>query len=150
ADDALANYTLLSGQHVGAPPSPYFVTLPPVDHFSNTFLGGLLDAIFRAIGVSAILDHFRPSYAQALANEGLITSSQLASFLAPTFLAPTSSGPSETVVEDLSEIYPNIANVTMGTDASGNVVESGTVTVATSIGTAVATISEAVSPAGVT
>jgi Lipase (class 3) len=171
ADDPVGTHTFLSGQHVGP-----VVTLPPVDHFSSIFLGGLLGVVSGnpaigasvAIGVSALLDHRLASYAQALANEGLISSSQFTTFSTPSAaIANATSGTvasgdgvesgtvnvstsSAAIVEDLSEIYPDIFTVTTGIDASGNAVESGTVNVTTSIGTAIATISEAVSPAGVT
>ena len=135
ADDPVGNYTKLSGPYIGNE-----ITLPAytLGYSSNSFLGGLLGAIkgVTTLGVSAFLDHTISSYGEALANQGLIPFNPFAD-------------PSN-VFGDLSAIYPNITNVTAQTDGSGDVTESGTVDATTSTGTAVATISETATTAGVT
>ncbi len=138
--DPVGNYTasiagIGPGAHVGTT-----IVLPASILYSLAYIAGIVEfgpggGIVGDTVAAAAEFHPLGAYAAALKAAGYISVNPI---------APTSS--SEPI--NLTELYPTIQNVVIGTETGGFQTQSGTVTVATSTGNVSLLVTEAVSPAG--
>jgi T5SS/PEP-CTERM-associated repeat protein len=152
--DSVGKATNGPGAHVGmiVPLSPTVTATPGstatylADAFSSSYLGGKLSGLLAnksinlADGLLGLPEHPIGNYAQALTDAGYINANPLAQ--------ANSASTVSTAVADLGSLFSGIMDLAAYVDAAGEVVQTGVLTVVTSIGSAVVDLKETLTEAG--